>query len=188
MSYRQTIGGRLRKEASGVDRSQAVSVCWGLDPVEEIGQTCGLNLIMRRIATSNRSVVTAAKLVYSTWKFTQPGERNGKTIYRDRSTSQSVHLLHSIGERADVCDGVGARGFGTLCEEAAGHRRSGGRDYLEYTAILRRGGAAGQASRGGGYESVSRDQPIGEENGSERRAAAVVVSVEGIAAGGAHEG
>jgi hypothetical protein len=66
MSYRPTIGGRLRKETSGVDRSQAVSRWWGSDPVEEIGQTCGLNVIMRRRATSHRSVVTAAKLVYST--------------------------------------------------------------------------------------------------------------------------
>ena len=48
MSYRPTIGGRLRKETSGVDRSQAVSLCWGFDPVKEIGQTCGLNVIMRR--------------------------------------------------------------------------------------------------------------------------------------------
>ena len=62
-------GGRLREETSGVDRSQAGCVCWGLDPVKEIGQTCGLNVIMRRLATSNRSVVTAAKLVYSAWKF-----------------------------------------------------------------------------------------------------------------------
>jgi len=48
MSYRPTIGGRLRKVASGVDRSQAVSASWGIDPVKEIGQTCGLNVIMRR--------------------------------------------------------------------------------------------------------------------------------------------
>ena len=61
MSYRPTIGGRLREETSGVDRSQAGSLCWGLDPVKEIGQTCGLNVIMRRRATSHRSVVTAAK-------------------------------------------------------------------------------------------------------------------------------
>jgi hypothetical protein len=39
MSYRPKIGGRLRKGTSGVDRSQAASVCWGLDPVKEIGQT-----------------------------------------------------------------------------------------------------------------------------------------------------
>ena len=61
MSYRPTIGGRLRERASGVDRSQAVSGLWGSDPVKEIGQTCGLNVIVRREATSNRSVVIAAK-------------------------------------------------------------------------------------------------------------------------------
>ncbi len=48
MSYHPTIGGRLRKETSGVDRSQAELCCWGLDPVKEIGQTCGLNVILRR--------------------------------------------------------------------------------------------------------------------------------------------
>jgi hypothetical protein len=55
------IGGKLRKKTSGVDRSQAGYVFWGIDPVKEIGQTCGLNVIMRRTATSHRSVVTAAK-------------------------------------------------------------------------------------------------------------------------------
>jgi len=60
MSYRPKIGGKLREETSGVDRSQAGCCLWGLDPVKEIGQTCGLNVIMRRRATSNRSVVTAA--------------------------------------------------------------------------------------------------------------------------------
>src|ERR1700746_3582163 len=114
MSYRPTIGGRLRKETSGVDRSQAGSFWWGLDPVKEIGQTCGLNVIMGRLATSHRSVVTAAKLVCSTWKITQPGERNGKAIYRDRLASQPVYLLHSIGEREDVRDRVGAGEFGAV--------------------------------------------------------------------------
>jgi hypothetical protein len=60
MSY-PLIGGKLREEASGVDRSQAVLVYWGNDPVKEIGQTCGMNVIVRRLATSNRSMVTAAK-------------------------------------------------------------------------------------------------------------------------------
>src|SRR5215831_8300282 len=119
MSYRPTIGGRLREEASGVDRSQAASCWWGSDPVKEIGQTCGLNVIMRRRATSDRSVVTAGKLVYSTWKFTQPGERHGKTTHRNRSASEPVHLLHSIGKREDVRDGVGTGEFGGVCEEAA---------------------------------------------------------------------
>jgi len=67
MSYRPTIGGRLREGAPGVDRSQAALFFEARDLVKEIGQTCGLNVIVRRRATSNRSVVTAAKLVYSTW-------------------------------------------------------------------------------------------------------------------------
>ena len=57
MSYRPTIGGKLREETSGADRSQAGYKCWGMDPVREIGQTCGLDLIMRRLATSDRSEV-----------------------------------------------------------------------------------------------------------------------------------
>ena len=48
MSYHPKIGGKLREATSGVDRSQAVSACWGADPVKEIGQTCGLNVIVRR--------------------------------------------------------------------------------------------------------------------------------------------
>src|SRR5579862_3028325 len=96
MSYHPTIGGKLREGTSGVERSQAGCCFWGLDPVKEIGQTCGLNVIMRRLATSHRSVVTAVKLVYSTWRFTQPGERDGKTIYRNRFARQPVHLLHSV--------------------------------------------------------------------------------------------
>ena len=183
MSYRPTIGGKLREETSGVDRSQAGCYWWGLDPEKEIGQTCGLNVIMRRTATSNRSVVTAAKLVYSTWKFTQPGERNGKAIYRDRSASQSVHLLHSIGERPDLVEGVGLEGSGAVCEGAAGRRRSGRGDHGQHTAVSRRGGPARKASRGSGYQSVSSHQSIREENRSERRAAAVFVSIEESAAG-----
>ena len=43
---------KLRKRGTsfGVDRSQAVFECWGLDPVKEIGQTCGLNVIVRRVS------------------------------------------------------------------------------------------------------------------------------------------
>jgi hypothetical protein len=48
MSHGPTVGGKLREETSGVDRSQAVSFWWGSDPVKEIGQTCGLNVIVRR--------------------------------------------------------------------------------------------------------------------------------------------
>src|ERR1700690_3981232 len=114
MSYHPTIGGKLREETSGADRSQAGYICWGSDPVKEIGQTCGLDVIVRRVATSDRSMVTAAKSVCSAWKFTQPGESNGKAIYRDRSAPQPVHLLHTAGERADVCDRVGVGGAGEI--------------------------------------------------------------------------
>src|SRR5258708_32547822 len=106
MSYRPTIGGRLREGTSGVDRSQAACVFEANDLVKEIGQTCGLNVIMRRLATSNRSVVTAAKLVYSAWKFSQPGERHGKAIYRYRPAPELVHMLYTAGARPDVPDDV----------------------------------------------------------------------------------
>src|ERR1700693_4505209 len=119
MSQDPKIGGRLRKGTSGAGRAQAVFECWGLDPAKEIGQTCGLDVIMRRLATSDRSVVTAAKSVCSAWKFTQPGEGNGKEIYRHRFAPQPVYLLHTARKRADLCDGLGAGGSGAVCEEAA---------------------------------------------------------------------
>src|SRR5580704_11123112 len=170
MSYRPTIGGRLRKKTSGVDRSQAGCCWWGSDPVKEIGQTCGLNVIVRREATSNRSVVTAAKLVYSTWKFRRPGESYGKPIYRDRSAPQPVHQLHSIGERADVFEGVGAEGFGNVRPETSVHRRNRGGDHRQHQIVFRGGGQACGARGGGEHESISHNPPIGEEDGSQRRA------------------
>src|SRR5260370_15934320 len=110
---------------------------------------------MRRTATSNRSVVTAAKLVYSTWKINQPGERNGKAIYRNRLASQTVHLLHSIGKRADLLERVGLRGSGAVCEEAASLGRSGGGEHLPHEIVSPRSGAAPGARGGGRPPSVS---------------------------------
>src|SRR3974377_46548 len=101
--------------------------------------TCGLNVIMRREATSNRSVVTAAKLVYSTWKINEPGERNGQAIYRHRSAPQPVHVLHPAGERTHVCNRVGVGGFGEVRQEAAARRRSRGGDHGQYECVLCRG-------------------------------------------------
>jgi hypothetical protein len=48
MSHGPTVGGKLREATSGVDRSQAGCSSWGTDPVKEIGQTCGLDVILRR--------------------------------------------------------------------------------------------------------------------------------------------
>src|SRR6185503_12989049 len=188
MSYRPTIGGRLRKETSGVDRSQAGSLCWGSDPVKEISQTCGSNVIMRRMATSDRSVVTAAKLVYSTWKITQPGEKNGKAIYRNRFAPQPVHVLHSFGKRADVPDRLGVGRPGEVRQEATAGRRGGGGNHGQHEIVFRRSGGACGARGGGEHESISSHPPIGEENRSQRRAHAGVVLIEEHVAGGAYEG
>src|SRR5687767_13909000 len=100
-------------------------------------------------------MVTAAKLVYSTWELIPPGERNGKAIYRNRFAPQPVHLLHPIGERQDVSDGVGVGGSDAVCQEAASHRRGGGGDHRQYAPVSRRGSTAGVARGGGGHESVS---------------------------------
>src|ERR1700757_1429679 len=124
MSYTPARG-RLRKGTAGADRSQAASSCWGIDPVKEIGQTCGLNVIVRRNATSDRRMVTAAKYVCSTWNFNQPGERHGKAIYRNRFAPRPVHLLLAAGERPDLLEWVEAGGGGEVCEETAAGRRSG---------------------------------------------------------------
>ena len=48
MSHDPRVGGKLREATSGVDRSQAVHGFEALDLVKEIGQTCGLNVIVRR--------------------------------------------------------------------------------------------------------------------------------------------
>ena len=40
MSCHPKIGGKLREETSGADRSQAGCKCWGVDPAKEIAQTC----------------------------------------------------------------------------------------------------------------------------------------------------
>jgi hypothetical protein len=69
MSYRPRIGGRLRKGTSGVDRSQAALFCWGDRPRRGDWSDLWLDVIMRRKATSNRSVVTAVMCVCSTWQF-----------------------------------------------------------------------------------------------------------------------
>src|SRR5580704_3914298 len=174
MSHGPVIGGKLREETSGADRSQAGYLCWGSDPVKEISQTCGLNVIVRRMATSDRRMVTAAKLVCSTWKIKQPGDRNGKAIHRNRFAPQPVHLLHSAGERTNVCDGMGAGGSGEVGEEAAARRRSSGGDYRQYQIVFRCSGGACGARGGGQHESVSGDPAIGEENGSPRCADAGV--------------
>src|SRR4051812_11841508 len=97
--------GRLRKRSSGVDRSQAALFVWGDRPRKGDWSDLWLDVIMRRTATSDRRMVTAAKWVYSTWQFKrQPGESHGETIYWDRPTPQPVHLLRAVAERAELLE------------------------------------------------------------------------------------
>src|SRR5690348_10035323 len=80
MSYRPARG-RLRERTSGVDRSQAVHKFGANRPRKGDWSDLWLDVIMRRTATSNRSVVTAAKCVYSTCSSTQDQERDMEKRY-----------------------------------------------------------------------------------------------------------
>jgi hypothetical protein len=125
MSY-PLIGGRLREGTSGVDRPQAAFECWGIGPREGDWSDLCLDVIVRRRATSDRRMVTAAKYVYSTWQFhSQPGEKHGEALYRNRSASQRVHLLPAIRKRQKLLKPVAAGRSAALCEEVAGQRRTG---------------------------------------------------------------
>src|SRR5215469_2599695 len=133
-------------------------------------------------------MVTAAKLVCSTWKINEPGERDGQTLYRNRVAPQPFHLLHSAGERTDVCYGMGTGRSGKVREEAAADGRSGRGNHGQHAAVSRRCGRSCGAPRGGEHEPVPRDPAVGEENRPERCADISAVPVEEHAAGGAHEG
>src|SRR3954462_6278131 len=125
-------GGKLRNRTSGVDRSQAALLIWGDRPREGDWSDLWLDVIMRRVATSDRRMVTAEEWVYSTWQFKrQPGERHGKTIYRNRPAPQPVHLLRAPAERAHLLKRMEPEGAGEIREEAAADRRSGGRDHRQ---------------------------------------------------------
>src|SRR5215469_9218700 len=63
----QLRSGRLQRETSGVDRSQAAILFEAIDLVKEISQTCGRSATVRPKRTLNRRMVTAAKPVYSAW-------------------------------------------------------------------------------------------------------------------------
>ena len=120
MSYPR-IGGRLREGTSGVDRSQAALLCWGIGPRKGDWSDLCLDVIVRRSATSDRRMVTAAKYVYSTWQFhSQPGEKHGEALYRNRSASQRVHVLPAVGKRQKLLKPVAAGRSAALCEEIAG--------------------------------------------------------------------
>jgi hypothetical protein len=93
--------GRLREGTSGVDRSQAALCCWGARPRKGDWSDLWLEVIMRRRATSDRSVVTAAECVYSTWQYKPKTRReHGEALHRSGLAPQSVHGLHAPVSRA----------------------------------------------------------------------------------------
>ena len=63
----QLRSGRLQRETSGVDKSQAVYVGEAIDLVKENSQTGGRSTTVRPEWTLHRRMVTAAKPVYSAW-------------------------------------------------------------------------------------------------------------------------
>src|SRR5579884_9352 len=186
MSYRLARG-KLRDGTSGGERSQAACVFRANRPRKGDWSDLWLDVIVRRTATSDRSMVTAAKWVYSAWKFTQPGRGNGEEIYRNRSAPEPVHVLYPAGEWALLSEHLAAGGSAALCEEAAAERRNCGGDHGQYEVVLRRGTAACSARGGGRHQPVPGDQPVGEEDRRAGRGAAGVVFEQGAAAGGAHE-
>jgi hypothetical protein len=72
------LRGRLREGTSGVDRSQAACSVGALRPRKGDWSDLWLDVIVRRLATSDRRMVTAAECVYSTWQFQPGGEEMEK--------------------------------------------------------------------------------------------------------------
>src|ERR1051326_4779623 len=113
------LGGRISSEKRGflgVDRSQAACFCEAFDLVKEIGQTCDRSATVRPARrTLNRRMVTAAEPVYSTCsRRTEEEYANDKT-HRNRPAPQPLHLLHAIGERTELFEGMEAGGSTAFC-------------------------------------------------------------------------
>src|SRR6516164_4018026 len=100
----QLRSGRLQRETSGVDRSQAAMFFEAIDLVKEISQTCGRSATVRPERTLDRRMVTAAKPVYSAW-FSTKRRRNGNhTTYWSGSAPELLHDLYPVGERKELRD------------------------------------------------------------------------------------
>src|SRR5215471_20460729 len=100
----QLRSGRLQRETSGVDRSQAAWFFEAFDLVKEISQTCGRSATVRPERTLNRRMVTAAKPVYSAW-FSTKRRRNGNdTTHRSGPAPELLHGMHPAGERKELRD------------------------------------------------------------------------------------
>jgi len=161
--------------------------CGAIRPRQGDWSDLWLDVIVRRLATSNRTVVTAAKWVYSTWQFQTTRRRDGETVFGDRSASKQFHMLYPAGERQELSTGVETGGSAALRKEVAAIRRGRRGDDRQHAAVLRSGGGQSRSGGGGGYQPIPGDHSIGEEHRCQRRAVIGAISVEGTVAGGTHE-
>ena len=103
--------GKIRKGTSGVDRSQAVSAIWGDGPRKGDWSDLWLDVIMRRLPTSDRSTigcggVSDAALIGARVEVTASGMKQYRWLYSSHSyKSGGAHEAHfGLGrhERADA--------------------------------------------------------------------------------------
>ena len=132
--------------------------------------------------------MTAAKLVYSTWKFNnQEREMEKRYIGIDLHRNRFTCCIRLENERTYVTEWE-LEDLGKFVKKL----RPSDEVAVEITGntqvVLRRGGAACGARGGGEHESVPVIRQSVKKTDPARRADAGVVLVEEHVAGGAHEG
>src|SRR5215469_1771354 len=165
----QLRSGRLQRETSGVDRSQAAILFEAIDLVKEISQTCGRSATVRPKRTLDRRMVTAAQPVYSAWISTKRRRYGSHTTHWNRSTPELLHRLYPAGERKELLDRMEVGTIAEVRSQAATERRDRGRGHGQHAPVPRCRGAACQAGGRGQSESVPGDHAFGEEDRSQRR-------------------
>src|SRR6516225_7740706 len=136
----QLRSGRLQRETSGVDRSQAVHFCEANDLVKEISQTCCRSATVRPERTLDRRMVTAAKPVYSAGFSTKRRRNGNQTTHGSGSAPELLHGLYPAGERKELRDRMETGTAAEIRGQAAAERRSRGRGDRPHAIIPRCGG------------------------------------------------
>src|SRR6516165_5232703 len=115
----QLRSGRLQRETSGVDRSQAAMFFEAFDLVKEISQTCGRSATVRPTWTLDRRMVTAAKPVYSAWISTKRRRYGKHTTHWNRSTPELLYGVYPARERKELLDRMEAGTVAQIRGQAA---------------------------------------------------------------------
>src|SRR6516225_6481469 len=180
----QLRSGRLQRETSGVDRSQAVYIGEAIDLVKEISQTGGRSATVRPERTLHRRMVTAAKPVYSA-RFSTKRRRNGNhTAHWNRSAPELLHGLYPAGEGKELRDRMEVGTVAEVCGQTTAERRGRGRSHRQHAAVPPCGGATRAACGGRKSEPVQGDHTFGQEDRSQRRPQPGAGSGQRSAAGG----